>query len=318
MITQKIAASIGLSVDYVLKLSNGASHRYKSYPVLKKNGGVRIIHHPSRRLKSVQNWILQNVLVSLPVHEAALAYRPGISILDNAALHAPSRFLLRLDLEEFFPSIVADDFVRYVRKHPALFDGWTDEDIRCVSRLLFRTGRLTIGAPSSPAISNALCMEMDVAIAEMSRVKKIRYSRYADDLFFSSGAPNVLKDVPTEVEAILRAVEIPANLRLNLSKTVHSSKKRNRQVTGINLGSDGKPHVPRAYKRLIRSMIHRFAVLDERQKVSLAGMISYVVGHEPGFTNSLIKKYGFEVFQSVTALKSLAERQEIHKRHRKK
>jgi len=316
MITEKMAASIGVKVEYIVKLSNGASHRYKMYTVRKKNGGTRTIFHPARRLKSVQSWILQNVLVTLPVHKAAMAYRPGVSIFDNAATHASGRFLLRLDLADFFPSIVASDFARYIEKNAAHFDGWTDTDIRCVSGLLFRNGRLTIGAPSSPALSNALCLGIDVAIDDMCRIKKIRYSRYADDLFFSSDTPNVLKDVSAEVESILRTISIPANLQLNTSKTVHSSKKKNRQVTGITLGSDGRPHVPRSYKRQIRSMIHRFATLEEADRMSLAGMISYVVGHEPEFTNSLIKKYGFDVFKTVTTLKSLEERQAIHRKHK--
>jgi RNA-directed DNA polymerase len=281
MIAEKMAASIGIPVDRLIKLSNGASHRYKMYSVPKKRGGVRLIYHPARRLKSAQSWILQNVLATLPVHPAATAYRPGKSILDNAEIHASGRFLLRLDLKDFFPSITAIDFSRYVGNNPSDFKGWTEVDVRCISGLLFRNGRLTIGAPSSPALSNALCFEMDVAIDNMCRGKKIRYTRYADDLFFSISAPNVLKDVQADVEAVLRSISLPADLHLNSGKTVHSSKKRNRQVTGINLGSDGKPHVPRSYKRQIRSMVHRFASLSEAEKTSLAGMISYVVGHEP-------------------------------------
>ncbi len=266
MIIEQIASGLGLPVKYVQKLSNAASHHYKSYLVKKKNGGFRTIDHPSRRLKAVQQWILRNVLSSLPIHDAALGYRQGISIFDNAAIHAQSRFLLRLDLENFFPSITADDFAHYVASAPHQFHGWTEQDIRCVSNLLFRKGKLTIGAPTSPALSNALCMTIDSAIAEMCRRMKLKYSRYADDLFFSSNIPNVLVAVPDEVRTILRETTIPANLRLNAAKTIHSSKKRNRMVTGITLGSDAKPHVPRSYKRLIRSMIYKFSGLNDQQK----------------------------------------------------
>jgi RNA-directed DNA polymerase len=114
------------------------------------------------------------------------------------------------------------------------------------------------------------------------------------------------------VEDILDSSAIPAGLHINKAKTIHSSKKRNRQVTGVTLGSDCKPHIPRAFKRRIRGMIHRFAKLSDQERVSLAGMISYVVGHEPTFTNSLVKKYGFETFKTVTELKTLADRQQIH------
>jgi hypothetical protein len=59
-------------------------------------------------------------------------------------------------------------------------------------------------------------------------------------------------------------------------------------------------------------MIYKFDLLREDQKSALPGMISFVAGEEPAFLNSLIAKYGFELINRVTTLKSLAERQRIH------
>ena len=70
-------------------------------------------------------------------------------------------------------------------------------------------------------------------------------------------------------------------------------------MTGIVLGSDGKPYVGRSLKRRIRSQIHNLDSLDPAGRVSLSGLVSYVGGFDSDFINSLIKKYGFHIIQRV-------------------
>jgi RNA-directed DNA polymerase len=312
MIFERMIAELGLTSEFIKNLASTASYEYKKYTVKKKSGGEREIFHPSRKLKAAQIWLLRNLLEQLPVHESSTAYRVGISIYDNASRHAKSRYLLRIDLEKFFPSIKSSDFLAYVDSNPENFQGWTKIDKTIVTCLMFREGELTIGAPTSPALSNVLCFQLDVSLSKLAHNRGLVYTRYADDLFFSSSKPNVLSPVLDEVQTIIDEISIPAGLRINQTKTRHSSKKGRRQVTGIVLGSDGKPHIPRAYKRVIRSMIHKFDLLREDQKVALPGMISFVAGEEPEFLNSLIAKYGFELINRVTIVRSLAERQRVH------
>jgi hypothetical protein len=80
---------------------------------------------------------------------------------------------------------------------------------------------------------------------------------------------------------------------INPAKTRHSSKGRTRRVTGITLGSDGKPYIGRGLKRKIRAMIHHVDALDAKGRGSLAGLIAYAGGFDPDFVNSLITKYGY-------------------------
>src|SRR5260221_6222266 len=105
MIIEKMALELGIPINFVTSLSRTASHEYKTYGIPKRSGGTRIIHHPSRRLKALQRWLLLRAFDHLPVHAAAMAYRKGVSILANARIHAPSRYLLRMDFQDFFPSI---------------------------------------------------------------------------------------------------------------------------------------------------------------------------------------------------------------------
>jgi RNA-directed DNA polymerase len=292
MMIELPAADLGVSTQFVESLARAASHHYKTYSIPKRTGGFREIHHPSKRLKAVQRWLLANVIEALPVHAAAAAYRRGRSILDNAEVHVKSRYLLRMDLESFFPSISQLDISNYISSHPHLFLGWTSLDVELFGRLVCRNSALTIGAPTSPALSNALCYDLDVNITSLCARSDVMYTRYADDLFFSARRPNVLREIERDVQTVIADIGIPANLKINKAKTRHSSKRGTRRVTGIVLGSDGKPHVGRTYKRRIRTLIHTLDTLDTPSRASLSGMIAHATGLDPQFMNSLISKFG--------------------------
>jgi RNA-directed DNA polymerase len=312
MIIERMAQDLGVSTTFIRSVANGASYEYKKYSVPKRNGKTRDIHHPSRKLKSLQTWILRNVLDGIDSHPAAMAYRPGSSIMKNAQIHSASRYLVRLDLANFFPSIQVEDFQSFIDTREQLTSKWSQEDKETLRSLLFRHGKLTIGAPTSPALSNVLCFDLDSELQDYASNLGLRYSRYADDMFFSSTAPNLLSRAEEDVENIISTLEFPANLKLNKAKTVHCSRKRRRIVTGISLGSDGKARVPRELKRKVRSKIFKFETLSETERVSLAGMISYIAGFEPNFLNSLILKYGPEAVRRATTLLPILERQRIH------
>ncbi len=93
MIIEQMAAELGLPVHFILSLARTASHEYKAYQIPKRTGGFRLIHHPSKRLKALQRWLLSNVIEGLLLHPAAMAYRRNVSVFDNAKMHASSRYL---------------------------------------------------------------------------------------------------------------------------------------------------------------------------------------------------------------------------------
>jgi RNA-directed DNA polymerase len=300
MILEQMSTELSVPLKYVERVVNSASHQYKGYTIPKRNGGERLILHPSRRLKALQRWLLSNVIESWPVHQAAMAYRSQRSIFDNAKAHAKSNYLLRMDMENFFPSITSQDMFAFMAKRPTLFEGWTAEDQDGFCRLIFRKGRLTIGAPTSPAISNAICLDLDSALSGISIRHGVVYTRYADDLFFSSGTKQVLYGVEADVKVAVTSLQIPRELRINAAKTKHSSKRGTRRVTGIVLGSDGVPYVSRETKRYIRSLVNQVDRLNEPERPKLAGLIAYVTGFEPDFMNRLILKYGPEKVERAT------------------
>jgi len=303
MIVERMARDLGLSSAFILSIARGASHEYKAYNIPKRTGGFRPIHHPSKRLKALQRWLLANVIENLPVHRTAKAYRKGQSIFNNATVHASSRYLLRMDLTNFFPSITQVDIAKYIGERPALFSdsGWLPSDIDVFCKLVCRNSVLTIGAPTSPALSNAICFEMDAQLEALCARGQVTYTRYADDLFFSTERPNVLRGLENEVTKVISDLTVPGGLQVNDKKTRHSSKRGARRVTGVVLGSDGQPYIGRRFKRKIRALVHKFDSLNGATRASLSGMIAYASGFDPQFVNSLITKYGLNAVQKAMA-----------------
>jgi len=297
----QMAKDLGVTTRFVAAFAQGASYAYKTYAIRKKDGGFRTIDHPSKQLKAMQRWLLSYLLNSLPIHPAAAAYRKKKSIFDNANLHSGSRYLLRMDCKDFFHSITDDDLKVLIASRPSTFLGWSPYETDLFCKLVCKGGRLTIGAPTSPTLSNAVCYDMDTQLSEISNKLDVTYSRYADDLFFSTKLPNVLSVLESTVVSTIANLTLPRSLAINPAKTRHSSKGRTRRVTGITLGSDGKPYIGRALKRKIRAMIHQIDALDAKRRGSLAGLIAYAGGFDPDFVNSLITKYGHDAVTKARA-----------------
>ena len=294
MLAEQISDDLQLPIDYIHTVAKTASHRYKTYEIMKKAGGVRTIHHPARELKTMQRWLVSHVINHLPVHQAAAAYRPGIGIASNAAVHQKSRFLLRIDFEDFFPSLTAGDIRSYVLDNQDHVKDWDDDDVAFFCATACRWDCLTIGAPSSPGIANALCMQLDTRLTEFCKSKSVRYTRYADDLFFSARKSGVLLAVESRLGKVVKALDWPKGLKVNRKKTAHVSKRGRRIVTGLILTSDGAVSVGRKRKRTIRSWIHQLEKLRPKERRRLAGMLAFVKSVEPTFINRIIVKYGAE------------------------
>lgn len=289
MILNKIIALTGVKKERLINFSNTASFRYKSYYIAKKNGGQRKIDHPSRELKSLQKLIIRELLEKLPVHQAATAYRPGLGIKHNAQEHMGKKFLLRLDFKDFFPSITQDLVFTYIKDK---FPNQLQEEYLFFSKIVCRHGKLTIGAPTSPLISNLIFYDFDKTLSVQTRMFGITYTRYADDLYFSTNEQNILANVRSSVITTLKHHNLP--ITLNDDKSVFTSKKRLRAVTGIILTSDNKLSVGRTRKRMIKTLVFKFknGHLSKVEQLSLKGQISYIASVEPEFLRSLNKKFG--------------------------
>lgn len=292
VIRELLSEKLQLPLEYLDKIARTASRLYKTYSVPKRTGGYRSIHHPAKELKVLQRWLLHAVIRNWPVHPAAQAYEKGRSTGMNASIHASNSYLLRMDFTDFFPSMTMEDMLKYFKDNPDSTTNWDSRDIEFFIRIVCRHGQLTIGSPTSPRLSNVLCRQFDSLVIDMCDVEGVKYTRYADDLFFSTQRPNVLHRIEEGVVKILERIEYPANLRINSKKTHHSSKKGRRIVTGLVLTQGGAVSIGRAQKRYVRSQIHQFETLDKESRRRLAGYLAYVRSVEPAYINSLVIKFG--------------------------
>ena len=290
------------------KFIASSPHRYKIYPIPKRNGsGVRVIAHPARELKYVQRIVAKAYFGKLCVHEAATAYRKGANIRDHACRHKGAKYLLKMDFKDFFPSIRPHDLIECFEKaHKTELDEINKD---ALSRLFFyrpsrrsKTLQLSIGAPTSPIISNSVMYDFDSELSIYASKNNITYSRYADDLAFSSNQKGLLRDAEEKVIEIVDKMRRP-RLKINSEKTVHISAKHNMHLTGLVLTSSGSVSIGRGKKREIKSLVHlalRNSLPDERLQY-LRGYLSYCVGVDPDFLGNLKRKYGPEEIEDIMA-----------------
>jgi RNA-directed DNA polymerase len=212
--------------------------RHYHYRVLlKRSGSIRLIESPKPRLKEIQRRILAFLLNEIPLHPATHGFRRGRSIKTFTAPHVGQRVLVRMDLENFFPSISGArvqalfrtigypepiaDLLGGICTNAAPRDVWNEHGYAVSplhlreTRALYARPHLPQGAPTSPALANLCAYRMDCRLAGLARSTGAAYTRYADDLAFSGDGvfERSTDRFSTHVAAILRDEGFDANHR---------------------------------------------------------------------------------------------------------
>lgn len=302
-IIDRMRKELPFSADELYDLISTAQHRYKVYRIPKRQPNqFRTIAQPSPEIKLIQRWLISKVFSSLPIHKAATAYREGRSIGDHAALHAKNRFLLKMDFTNFFPSISVVD----VRQYLVEIGKMSVEDARIISLLVCWRDKskgklcLSIGAPSSPHLSNVMLYAFDKKIVQLCRTHKVTYSRYADDLAFSTNRKEVLSEIALQVKVVCEQLEHP-KLEVNHKKTVSTSRAFRRVLVGLFLTPDGAISLGREKKRRLRSELYRFSQdrFDVADIPRLRGELAFAWSVEKQFIYSLLRQLGVEIFRKL-------------------
>jgi RNA-directed DNA polymerase len=248
---------------------------YHRWTVPKRDGGLRPISAPKPQLKAAQRWIARQVTEHLPVHGAAHGFIPGRSIATNAQIHAGAKIVVKLDIEGFYPTVT------YRRVKGLLRHAGLGEQVAILMALLateapreelvlrgktcfVATGprALPQGAPTSPSITNALCLRLDCRLAGLARKLGCRYTRYADDLTFSwHGDAARASDRTNGIGKLMRAVSAIVDAEgftIKRSKTRVMRSGGRQKVTGlvVNQAANRPPaRVPRVTQRQLRAAI---------------------------------------------------------------
>lgn len=232
---------------------------YKQFNIAKGSGKLREITAPDDRLKFLQRKLapLLNQLyrVRNPVH----GFVPNRSVKTNAEAHGNRYFVLNLDLKDFFPSITENrirGLLRSLGVEPRVSD--------IVTRLCSFAGHLPQGAPTSPVLSNMICFRLDTELLRIAKQSRAIYTRYADDITFSSYQPPaplfeglipaVGRFAPELLSQALRSTVATNGFEIHDQKAHYANRNSRRIVTGVKINAG--LNVDRRYVRQIRAVLH--------------------------------------------------------------
>ena len=296
---RQLADALGLSIGQVRGFcyhrDAATSLHYRRFEIAKRDGTPRAIWAPLPRLKASQRWVLRHIVERLPVHGAAHGFLPGRGTVSNAAVHTGSRIVLKLDVKDFFPTVtwrrVKGVFRRagYREQVATLLALLCTEAPREVVQLTGKTYYVSLGerclpqgAPTSPGLTNALCLRLDRRLTGLATKAGWRYTRYADDLTFSHVAGDAKPDFLAKAVAKIVAAE---GFTVKASKT-RTARAGNRQtVTGLVVNGDLPPRTPRKLRRQLRAAAHNLKAgkpLPEGETLArLRGYAAYVHMTDP-------------------------------------
>lgn len=271
----EIAQRIGINSAYLRNMTVNSDKLYNAYYMPKSSGKTRQIEAPNNKLKAIQTWILRNVLEGISVSDRAQGFIKGRSIKSNARFHLGKKYILVTDIKDFFPSISSDDVYR------VFYQIQNYEEIATLyTKLCTYSGRLPQGAVTSPMLSNLVFREVDDKLVDICDRMGIAYSRYADDMTFSSNDLAALKELYEKINVIITT----EGYDLNDSKTRYYSGKGRMLVTGLILNS-GRMTIGRRRKRNIRAtLLNYFVNNDDSVNINkLFGSIAFLRDIEPEY-----------------------------------
>lgn len=257
------------TVSYLLYILPEAE-KYHSFEIPKRNGGRRLINAPEPRLKMLQRR-LANVLYHCvanaeeetpPRRPLAHGFARSRSIFTNASVHKNRRYVLNLDLEDFFPSLnfgrVRGFFIKDKRFK------LNEKVATVIAQIACHNNELPQGSPCSPIISNLLGHLLDVRLARFARKNKCTYSRYADDITFSTNLkdfpPALAKQNPEKLQhwelgsPLIEEIH-NAGFKINNDKTRMQLRVSRQETTGLIVNK--KVNIRSEYYRKARAVCHQ-------------------------------------------------------------
>ncbi len=280
-LSEKIGKSISELRFLAFQRSVSKVSQYHNYYVPKKSGGKRLISAPKPKLKATQNWIKKHILDKINPSESVHGFIKQRSILTNAEPHQNKNLVISLDLKDFFPSIsykrVKGLFQKlgYSEQLSTIFALLTthnevdklnvDGEVYYAQKVEKETGKayrfLPQGSPASPAVTTLIAYKMDKRLEGLAKKMGFTYTRYADDLTFSSDLElnNSTDKIIGSLLYFVKKVVTSEGFEVHPDKT-HIMRKGNQQkVTGIivNQNAENKLGIDRKTLRKFRAFLHQ-------------------------------------------------------------
>lgn len=215
-----------------------APKRYHIFHIRKKSGGFREIKAPCRQLDVILTCINIMIKACYEPSDAVMGFVSGKSVLDNARVHVGHNYVFNIDLKDFFSSIPQARVWKRFQLAPFNFNREIANvlaGICCAYDDYTQCNVLPQGSPASPILTNAICDKLDHRMQGVAKRFGLHYSRYADDMTFSS-MHNVYQDGSPFRKEILRIVK-DQGFQINENKTRLQKKGSRQKVTGLTVNS---------------------------------------------------------------------------------
>lgn len=259
--------------------ADGPLRHYRYHWISKRDGRCRLIEAPKPRLAAIQRRLLRELLELVPAHDAAHGFRRGRSVRTYTAPHTGRQIVLKMDLEDFFPTIpparlisllmalgYAEDVARTVtalcsNTVPAvvwsMFPEHNDVSQRRASQRLMQVAHFPQGAPTSPAIANICAFRMDCRLSGLAGRAGATYTRYADDLLFSGDAE--FRQRVDRFHVYVATIAQEEGFKVNFHKTRIMTQSLSQRAAGLVLNTKqntGRDEFDRLKAILHQSMLH--------------------------------------------------------------
>ncbi len=235
--------------------------RYNDFSIKKKSGGERKISAPRYKLKTIQKCLNEVFNAVFVPHRSATGFVPQKSIVDNAKFHIGKQFVFNTDLKDFFPSTefgrvkavlklepfnLVDNFPKLISNlyQPKKGKGYL---AFIIANLCCEKGCLPQGAPTSPTITNIICQRLDKKLSKFAKSLNATYTRYADDITFSSNKPVFNDNFKNQ---LIEIIEVQEKFKINFEKERLQNAGERQMVTGLVVNN--KSNVERKYIKDIR------------------------------------------------------------------
>ena len=250
-------------LNYFCNPNRNPKKRYRNFNIPKKSGGVRTISAPVKGLKSILTYLNVVLQAMYQPTDAAMGFVPGRSIADNASIHIGRNYVFNTDLKDFFPSIRQPRIWKMLQLKPYSLNKELASVIAglCCMQDSNGDGVLPQGSPCSPILTNIVCRNLDRRLSGLAKRFNLKYTRYADDITFSSDY-NVFQedsDFMTEFKRIVA----DQNFTINEKKTRLQKSGQRQEVTGLVVNE--KVNIAKEYYRDIRSLLYIWNRYGEEQ-----------------------------------------------------
>lgn len=297
---QAFESTFHTKYDFVDFLSSDSSMSSK---IVSSSKTSSVFYQPEPNLKAYLKFLNRFVFSHLLIqNDVVFSYRKDHSVLQAILQHQHNGCFFKTDLKDFFNSITEDQVRRVIQTklhESPIYD--LNAYHPFLEQLVMIDGKLPVGFPTSPAISNSVLYEMDVFLADWAKSNQVVYTRYADDLIFSAQTDEVLKQLPQLLEELLENL-YGGSLQLNPEKTffTHSGKKL--KLLGLVLLPNGHVTISKTVKTKIETLLHYYSVdkkvfsemleRDFGDVSKLMGTLHYAQTIDKGYINKLRRKYG--------------------------